>query len=343
MKQKQIAAADDPFACFGDSSSSNDDDDDDDGDDDDGGILNAGGHHNNNDDGNDDDDCDRDRARRLVERYNEAAVAAERHRPTSRIDLAAEDAATSSPSSFHSSFADQAERTSRLPWPINPPLYLGPMDLSYSLEVEGGGRGYVASRDLSPGTLVLVEEPLVDGWPETQIGRRLGMESIKYILKREDANAIVRCMEEMHPTRTRVNDVLRRRRRRTGRDGNVDDADGGGLPSKRRGTASGEATATKTAATCDDNLDEAQIAGMMSAMERDANHVNAAMLLVSYAIERSVTNSDGSSMDMDDLGRMLLAMRYNGFDSGLYLHFSMFNHAEGEWRGGVGGEGQKRL
>jgi hypothetical protein len=187
------------------------------------------------------------------------------------------------------------------------------MNLSYNLEEEGGGRGYVASRDLQPGTLVLVEEPMVDGWSERQIGRRLGMESIRYILEREDANVIVRCMEELHPTRTRVNNVLRRRRRCTGRDDNV-----------------AATTTTTTTATCDDNLDEVQIASMMSVMERDANHVNAATLLVSFAIERSVTNSDGSPMDMDDLGRMLLAMRYNGFDSGLYLHFSMFNHAEGE-------------
>ncbi|KAL3817709.1 hypothetical protein ACHAXA_011545 [Cyclostephanos tholiformis] len=318
-----MAPADDPFACFGDSSSSDDEVNHDDS------LFIVDGHDNNNDEEND----DRDRARRLVECYNAAAAAAaaaaaERHRSTKRIDLAPKDAASSSSSSssssltsFHSSFEDQTERTSHLPWPQNPPLYLGPMKLSYNLEEAGGGRGYVASRDLPPGTLILVEEPLVEGWSERQLGRRLGMESIKHIMERKDANVIVRCMEELHPTRARVNDVLRRRRRRI-RDENIDNGEHMGSSSKKRGLAT----------TYDDNLDEAQIANMISIMERDANHVKMATLLVSYATERSVTNSDGSSIDMDDLGRMLLALRYNGFDSGLYLHFSMFNHAEGEWR-----------
>ena len=61
---------------------------------------------------------------------------------------------------FTSSFKDQQKRTSQLPWPTRPPLYLGPIYLD-SLLSEGGGCGYVASQDLPPGMCVLIEEPLI--------------------------------------------------------------------------------------------------------------------------------------------------------------------------------------
>jgi hypothetical protein len=325
-----MAPADDPFACFGDpssspSSSSDDDDCDDD-------------HH---------DDDAMDRARRLVERYNDAAAAAAAHgAPDNRRsltattkhgnDLAAADQLPSSP-------LDQAERTSHLPWPSHPPLYLGPgVILTSSLEDEaGGGRGYVASIDLPPGTLILVEEPLVDGWSESQLGRKLGLESIRHILEGDDANVVVGCMEELHPRRARVDDVMRRRRRRSrsrSRDDAVavdDDEDREVSSKDEKGAAAAVASTTA--------LDEAQISSMMSEMESDdeRHHVAGARSLIAYAMRRSVTNSDGSPLDAIDVNRMLLTMRYNGFDSGLYLHFSMFNHDEGEFcrgeRGGGGG------
>ena len=345
-----MAPADDPFACFGDpsfpsSSSSSDDDDD------------------NCDDDDRDDDA-RDRARRLVERYNDdaAAASAARGAPDNRRSLttatttergndlaaAAADAATapsSSSSSISSSPEDQAERTSHLPWPSHPPLYLGPgVILTSSLEDEacGGGRGYVAYIDLPPGALVLVEEPLVDGWSEGQLGRELGLESVRHILEGGDANDVVGCMEELHPRRARVDDVVRRRRRR-GRDDDavavvVDgDGDRGGSPKDERGGGAAAAASSTTASA--DALEAAQISDMMSEMEGDGDHAAGARSLVSYAERRSVTNSDGSPLDAIDVNRMLLAMRYNGFDSGLYLHFSMFNHDEGEFcRGGGGGD-----
>ncbi|KAL3781918.1 hypothetical protein ACHAW5_003794 [Stephanodiscus triporus] len=301
-----MAPADDPFACFGDSSSSDDDDECDEVDDDD----------------------DMDRARRLVERHNDAADARRRRRSTTRASppaVAATTTKTSSSSSsrsFESSREDQSERASLLPWPDVPPSYLGPMSLRDDLEDEGGGRGYVASSDLPPGTLVLVETPLVDGWSDDQRGRRLGLESIRFVLDGDDANFVVRCMEGLHPRRERVNVVLGRRRRRRRRD----------PPREEEG---GEAATTATSEVPPDESssssssdEEAQIASMMDTMDRDADLVDGAKSLVSYAYDKSVTNSDGSPLDVRDVMRMLLVLRYNGFDSGLYLHFSMFNHAE---------------
>ena len=46
----------------------------------------------------------------------------------------------------------------------------------------GGGREFVAARDLEPGTLILVGKPVVD-WPEEQIGAELGLASVCHILE----------------------------------------------------------------------------------------------------------------------------------------------------------------
>lgn len=89
-----------------------------------------------------------------------------------------------------------------LSWP--PPLFLGPI-LLVSLPV-GGGRGYVASRRLEPGTLVMVEEIAME-WPPEQLGQKLGLVSLKFLLRRPDASKLVRDMEEFHPTKDAVDNV----------------------------------------------------------------------------------------------------------------------------------------
>ena len=77
-----------------------------------------------------------------------------------------------------------------------------------------------------------------------------------------------------------------------------------------------------------DALDRSQIVDMMSDMNSNASHVQQVEGLVKYAKEHNISNSDGSPLDDRDINRLLLVLRYNGFDSGLYLHFSMFNHGE---------------
>ena len=191
---------------------------------------------------------------------------------------------------FTSSYEDQQARTSSLPWRQCPPLYLGPIFLSNTL-AEGGGRGYVASQDLPPGTCVLVEEPMVKGWSSEQVGKRLGLESIQYLLEMENAKSIIGCMEELHPRKENVHQVF---------------ADGS-----------------------PETLDRIQIVDLMSEMNKNTSHAQQVTSLVAYAKEHNITNfSDGSPLDARDINRLLLTLRYNGFDSGLYLHFSMFNHSE---------------
>lgn len=263
----------DPFACFG------EEDDDDDDDDDDG-----------------DDQASRVRAREILDHTNYVVI-----QPVNTAAAAAKTIVTT----FHSSYEDQAERTATLPWPDVPPLYLGPMKFTDTLKEEGGGRGYIALEDLPPGTLVLVEDPLVVGWSDRQLGRRLELESIRYILEQKDANRIVKCIEKLHPQRERVNDVL------------------------LCGDATHLPTKTKKSKECSkSSLDEVQILNMISKLKQDKQNVTVAQSLVKYASELSILNSDKSIITENDIYRMLLTMQYNGFDSGLYLYFSIFNHSE---------------
>lgn len=50
------------------------------------------------------------------------------------------------------------------PWDDVRPLAVGPIELDESLESVGGSRGYVAARDLEPGTQILVEQVYIP-WP----------------------------------------------------------------------------------------------------------------------------------------------------------------------------------
>jgi hypothetical protein len=192
--------------------------------------------------------------------------------------------------SFQPSFDDQKQRTALLPWPNNPPLYLGPAIVE-KLPL-GGGRGYTAQHDLPPGTCILIEEPFVKGWSEQQMGKRLGLESIQHLFERDNAQSIVQCMEELHPTKVKVDSVYQ---------GNADEIS---------------------------PLDKIQILDMISSADSDASHYEEVQSLINYAKDKGINNSDGTNLNSRDINRLLLTMRYNGFDSGLYLHFSIFNHDE---------------
>ena len=282
----------DPFSCFGDDDSDSDIEDD---------TINLNGETHDDDDASTSKKISSssttndnlDRARHLMDAYNATANNNKNlggdNRPNSTLP--------SSPSistQFHSSYEDQQSRTSVLPWPNRPPLYLGPISLSNKLQAEGGGRGYIATQDLSPGTCVLIETPIIKGWSAEQMGKKLGLESIQYILEQHHAKDIIQCMEELHPRREKVLEVY------------------------------SQLNVAKEVNT----LDRDQIVDMMTNMNNDTVHVEKAKTLIAYANEHNITNSDGTSIDERDINRLLLTLRYNGFDSGLYLHFSMINHNE---------------
>jgi hypothetical protein len=167
------------------------------------------------------------------------------------------------------------------PWPD--PLYLGPMLLVSSLPV-GGGRGYVASRNLEPGTLVLVEE-LIMTWPPEQLGQPLDMSSVQNLLEHPNALEIVKDMEDFHPSKADV-------------DGDASDDDGY----------------------------VNQISKMMRSL-RSKYPEELLIEMVRLAGLHGIQNRDASSLTPTDILRLLIALRYNGLESGVYRNVAMLNHS----------------
>lgn len=254
----------DPFACFG------DDDDD----------VSSG-----RSDENDDDNEGLERARTLVREANNRA----------RPDPS--DASRPAPGEDKSEPLDPTPTTPSRPlppalpspFPERPPLYINPSVILVSATRTGGGRGYVASDDLPPGTLLLVEEPVVT-WPEGQRGKELGLISVEAIVKRDavtGGSGVAGLMERLHPAKR--------------------DADGDEAARDGRG--------------------DERVSEMMKIM-RDL-HSDDPLLprILQMAKENGIHCSNGTELTADDVLRMLLALRCNGFESGLFLNFSMFNHS----------------
>lgn len=246
-------------------------------------AWNAFGSDSESDESEDDEAAagSREEARRLMQKCSNLEKISETVNNTTSISL------------FQASSDDQKQRTALLPWPTKPPLYLGPAHVE-NLKL-GGGRGYTAISDLPPGTCILIEEPLVKGWSEQQMGKRLGLESIQHLFEMDPASAqsIVQCMEQLHPTKDKVDSVFHEKK--------IEEIS---------------------------PLDKIQIVDMISSLHSDPSHCQQVQALVEYAKSKDITNSDGTNLNSRDITRLLLTMRYNGFESGIYLHFSIFNHDE---------------
>ncbi|KAG7384253.1 hypothetical protein PHYPSEUDO_002856 [Phytophthora pseudosyringae] len=80
------------------------------------------------------------------------------------VHIAAAVAAPSPASQEYDEAAGPVTRSLYGPWDDVKPLAVGPIDLATSFSGVGGSRGYVATRDLKPGTRVLVEQLYVP-WP----------------------------------------------------------------------------------------------------------------------------------------------------------------------------------
>ncbi len=178
---------------------------------------------------------------------------------------------------------NEAELPAQVYIPFQPPLYLGPMRVVKSNEI-GGNRGYIATQDLDPGTLLLVEEPMFE-WTEEQIGSELGLVSIQAILNHENSYKIIDEIQGLYPTKDQVEEIIR-----------------------------GEKNIKLLSQD-----EKIQIKDMFEIMEmiHSGKEMDSTLVLAQNL---------GIPLDEIDIYRMLLAMRYNGFGSGIYLHFAMFNH-----------------
>jgi SET domain len=176
-----------------------------------------------------------------------------------------------------------------LPWPD--PLYLGPMVLASTLAF-GGGRGYVAKQDVEAGTLLLVEAPLVS-WPVD--GGSVDLDSIFKIFGHANAAHILHAMEHFHPLKVQV-----------------DSSDDG--PSTNPVQV------------------EKMIEMYKLQYEEDGNGGNESSKhlerVVAAAAEMRLENSNGTPISTRDVLRLLVALRYNSLQTGIYLHVAMLNHAD---------------
>jgi hypothetical protein len=189
------------------------------------------------------------------------------------------------------------------PWSHCPSLLYRNPDLllaSFSSDGVGGGRGYVAGSDMMPGTLLLVEEPVStwDGfYSTTQSESSLGIETLHFILFHDKDQLktlqLVRDIEFLHPTKAQVDEYF------TYTNHHLTDDYTGQLS----------------------EMDQVQIIDMM----RDMLTTYSAHPCMNAIIESTLPYYQ---LNPVDICRMILALRYNAFESGLYLHFSMFNHSE---------------
>ena len=184
-------------------------------------------------------------------------------------------------------------------WSNHLPLYMGPMAV---VEEANCNRGYIATEDLKPGTLLLVEEPVFK-WPEEQIGSELGLSSIQAIMDDQLAQDIIVDIELLYPTKSEV-DTLCRSNSNIKNQVQVD-------------VGSNEKIQIK---------DMIEIMQMQHSEGKELKRVLESAKGITITDSSTVGGNSSRAIDEIDVMRMLLALRYNGFDSGLYLHFAMFNH-----------------
>lgn len=187
-------------------------------------------------------------------------------------------------------------------WPD--PMYKGKILLVSPLPV-GGGRGYVATEPIPPGALVLVESPMIT-WPEEQLGKELGIISVKHLLEHPNASQLVHDLEDFHPTKNQV-DEWNETQDGTEKVGNEENEQ----ISKMMGYLLVEYS-FPTEGECEGQKSQQKARGLLN--------------LVELARRLGIRSRDGSEFRSTDILRLLLALRYNGLESGVYRHVAMLNH-----------------
>ena len=231
-----------------------------------------------------------------------------------------------------------------LPW--RKPFFMHPkLKLVSSLPGVGGGRGWIATDTIAPGTLILVERPILL-WPseKDQENRHPDMITeeeeeeeegddgnqvetsydnndneldftpiLERIIQHHDANTIVHELEYFHPTKNEVDRLI------------LDGGEGGikmTLSSSR----------PTTSETDTDISNFVQIVDMMQLLDekykKNNNHRRRLHDLIEMSKEAGVKNADQTNLTRTDCLRLILALRYNGLESGIYTHTAMINHAD---------------
>ncbi|VEU42532.1 unnamed protein product [Pseudo-nitzschia multistriata] len=188
-------------------------------------------------------------------------------------------------------------------WPD--PMYKGEILLVSPLPV-GGGRGYVATTPIAPGTLVLVESPMMT-WPDEQIGKKLGMVSVKHLIEHPNASKIVDDLEDFYPTKEQVD------RYNGNEDGTMEigSDEYEQIPKMIQFLKSELASSAK-----------GEESGEPNSKEKDQELLD----LVELSKTLHIRSRDNTELTEIDIIRLLLVLRYNGLESGVYRHVAMLNH-----------------
>lgn len=166
-----------------------------------------------------------------------------------------------------------------------------------------GGRGYFATDRIPPGTLLLVEKPLVT-WSDDQIGKPLGLVSVLHALQQPNANEINQAFEVLHPTKVYFDELLRH----------------------QHSNNSNTAGATNT-----DTIGQRILQLYQSYYKQYAkSNVLRRILQLGAQLQNKEQKQKQGQMQtftVADAIRMLLVFRLNAFQTGAYLFMSMFNHS----------------
>jgi hypothetical protein len=163
-----------------------------------------------------------------------------------------------------------------------------------------GGRGYFATDRIPPGTLLLVEKPLVT-WSDDQIGKPLGLVSVLHALQQPNANEIIQAFEVLHPTKVYLDELLLH----------------------QQSNNSNTARPTKT-----DTIGQRIVQLYHSYYEQYAkSNVLRRILQLGAQLQKVQKRGQMHTFSVTDAIRMLLVFRLNAFQTGAYLYMSMFNHS----------------
>jgi len=197
-------------------------------------------------------------------------------------------------------------KTLDLTWPD--PIYKGKILLVSSLPL-GGGRGYVASETIPPGNLILIESPMME-WPEEQLGTKLGLVSVKHLLEISNASQLVHDIEDFHPTKEHVDSHHY-----------IDDDT---TDNKNYEQVSKMIQKLQLEYSSSSEVEEE--IGTEERQQEQQQFQHDVVVLVEIAREKGICSRDGSTLTAIDILRLLLALRYNGLESGVYRHVAMLNH-----------------
>lgn len=217
----------------------------------------------------------------------------------------------------HRPTAEDGERALAV-WPDHPPLLIGPIALH---DFADCGRGFVATRDVAVGEVLMVEAPIVNWLDEERSPPALLRALLAADVDAGQSDQLrekLRALRRLHPmTLTGVPHLAAR-------------------ATEYRSAIEAALPLWRAAGLCDDNggngtnhLDVPQSANARSSSRTDGAAGGDDENARNGAVARSddVEAAEGSAHAREQLLRLCLVARWNAFDSGLFLHQSIFNHA----------------